>query len=117
MQAESRQRRFCLGDLEVFTSSSPNRGQQPETLGNYRQFFKRLNLAFLHYIVAMHLYGSFRGPQRVSDQLMGLTANQQIEDLVLTRRELRKVRTQQSDPAVALLRLLVTNKRALDRRQ
>ena len=72
--------RFSLGVFEVFISAAAGQSQQPKTFGNHRKLCKRLNLEFLHQIVSMQFDGSLRGAQGMSNLLVRITANQQLED-------------------------------------
>ena len=96
-------------------SRPPGAVQQTKSLGNHRKVSERLNLALLHQIMSMHLDGAFRRPQCVSDLLVRLAANQQVENVTLARRELGNERTQDSHPMILRTYLLAMREGTLDR--
>jgi hypothetical protein len=52
-----------------------------------------LDLHFLHHPVAMGLDCPFGGAQRIGDLLVGLAANDEVEDFALARRQCRDMNT------------------------
>ena len=58
-----------------------------DPLGKRYKFRQGLGLHFLHHSVAVGLDGAFGRSQRVGDLLVGIAANDKVEDLPLTRRQ------------------------------
>src|SRR5215467_1263941 len=109
--------RFFHRLLGILTFSAVGDRQQPKTFRGHCKLRKRLDLKFLHHIVPMHLDGSFRCAQRISDLLVRLAANQLREDFLLTRCKAGKKRAQCGHPSVLLSNFIVPDEGAPDRLQ
>src|SRR4029078_1818654 len=74
--------------------------EQSQPLGYHRQLRERADLKLLHEAVAVHLDRPLRDTERVSDLLMALAADQQVEDLALTGGQTGHKRAHCGDPAI-----------------
>ena len=85
--------RFLLMSFLSRLSGIRQISQNPSTLGKRDQLREGLDLQLLHYSVAMRLDRAFGRAQYVGDLLVGLAANDKIEDLALARRQRRDMST------------------------
>jgi hypothetical protein len=85
--------RFLLMSFLSRLSGIRQISQNPSTLGKGDQLGEGLDLQLLHHPVAMGLDRAFGRAQYVGDLLVGLAANDKIEDLALARRQRRDMST------------------------
>src|SRR6266481_1443775 len=85
--------RFLLMSFLSRLSGTRQISQNPSTLGKGDQLGEGLDLQLLHHPVAMGLDRAFGRAQYVGDLLVGLAANDKIEDLALARRQRRDMST------------------------
>ena len=85
--------RFLLMSFLSRLSGTRQISQNSGPLGKRNQFGKGLDLQLLHHPVAMGLDRALGRAQYVGNLLVGLAANDKIEDLALARRQRRDMST------------------------
>jgi hypothetical protein len=83
--ARKKNRTNSLGCLSV------GRRKDADSLGERHKFRQGSDLHFLHHPVAVGFNGPLGRAQRVADLLVGLTANDKLEDFALARRQRREM--------------------------
>jgi hypothetical protein len=86
-----------------------------DTLSEGYKFRQGPNLHFLHHPMAMGLDGAFGTAQRVGDLLVGLAANDKVENLPLARRQCRDMSANHIQLALQGSRHFMMGDRHLDR--
>ena len=86
---------------------SGSRHKGTDALSKRYKFRQTPNLHFLHHPVAMGLDGAFGTAYRAGGLLVGVTANETLEDLPLARRQCRDMRANDFQRALLAIRRVV----------